>query len=76
MNFADLKNMFTAKRAALGTAIASAAASVPASATIVTDAQTAISAASADALTVGGYVVAAVGALIVITLVLKLMGKV
>lgn len=46
-----------------------------ASATVLTDAQTAIAAASGDALTVGGYVVAAVAALIVISLILSMIRK-
>lgn len=51
------------------------AASLPAHATLLTDTQTAITSAQGDALTVGGYVVAAVGALIVVGLVLGMVHK-
>ena len=47
--------------------------SAAANATVLTDAQTAIASASGDALTVGGYVVAAVAALIVISLILSML---
>lgn len=49
--------------------------SLPAHADITTDAQTAITAAQADALTVGGFVVAAVAALIVVGLVISMLRK-
>lgn len=58
-----------------------AAGSVPALSTLAladikTDTQTAIQTASADALTVGGYVVAGVASLIVIGLIIALVHKV
>ena len=46
-----------------------------ASAQITLDAQTAIASSQADALTVGGYVVSAIGALIVVGLIVKFMRK-
>lgn len=46
-----------------------------ANATILTDAQAAVTGAGGDALTVGGYVIAAVGGLIVVGLVLGMMKK-
>lgn len=47
----------------------------PAAATLLTDVETAITSAKGDALTVGGYVVAAVAALIVITLIIGMVRK-
>ena len=46
-----------------------------ANATILTDVQTAITSAQGDALTVGGYVVAAIAALLVVTLIITMMRK-
>lgn len=48
----------------------------PAFATIVEDANDAITAAKTDGLTVGGYVVTAIGALIVIGMVITMVRKV
>jgi hypothetical protein len=42
---------------------------------ILTDVSTAITAAKGDALTVGGYVVAAIAALIVVTLIIGMVRK-
>ena len=50
--------------------------SSPAFATIETDAETAITAAKDSALTVGGYVVAAVAGLVVIGLVISMVRKI
>jgi hypothetical protein len=73
-----MKYLQTAKRYGSKVAVATAGLfglSAAANATVLTDAQTAISAASGDALTVGGYVVAAVAALIVISLILSMIRK-
>ncbi len=50
-------------------------ASTAAHADILTDVNTAITAAKGDALTVGGYVVAAIAALIVVTLIIGMVRK-
>ena len=49
--------------------------SASAHADILTDVNTAITAAKGDALTVGGYVVAAIAALIVVTLIIGMVRK-
>ena len=49
--------------------------STSANATLLTDVQAAITSAQADALTVGGYVVAAIAALIVVTLIIGMVRK-
>lgn len=46
-----------------------------ANATLVTDAQTALSAAQGDATTVGGYVLLAVAAVVAVTIILGLVRK-
>ena len=61
---------------ALGVGAGAAVQAVPARADILTDTQTAIQTAAADALTVGGYVVAGVASLIVIGLIIALVHKV
>lgn len=69
-----MNNFF--KKVVVGSAIVAGLSYVPASyATVLTDAQTAITGASADALTVGGYVVAAVAGLVVISLILSMIKK-
>jgi hypothetical protein len=60
----------------LGAGTATVVQSVPARADLLTETQTAISSAAADALTVGGYVVAGVASLIVIGLIIALVHKV
>lgn len=62
--------------AAIGAGSTAVVQSVPARADLLTDTQTAISGAAADALTVGGYVVAGVASLIVIGLIIALVHKV
>ncbi len=62
--------------AAVGAGSAAVVSSMPAQAsTLLTDTQTAITDASGDALTVGGYVVAGVAGLIVISLVIGMIHK-
>lgn len=71
--------MFNRMKSFAGRLAAGATAAVSsfgvAHADILTDTQTAVSGAAADALTVGGYVVAGVCSLLVIGLILKFAGK-
>lgn len=70
MNLAQFKKPFAALAASATALMANAA-----NATILTDTQTAISTASGDALTVGGYVVAGVASLIVVGLIIGMVRK-
>ena len=68
--------MFNVKKRVLAlAATAGAFVSGSAFATPITDAEAAITAASGDALVVGGYVVAAVAGLVVISLILGMVRK-
>lgn len=71
-----MKKYFSKKVQAMALAASASLASVGVNADILTDSQTAIAAAGADGLTVGGYVVSAVAGLIVIGLILKMVGKI
>lgn len=73
-----MKYLQTAKRYGSKVALATAgvfAVQSAAYADILTDVNTAITAAKGDALTVGGYVVAAIAALIVVTLIIGMVRK-
>lgn len=72
--FSGAQNRLTECAVVGAVAVATAFPSV-ASADLLTDTSTAIQAASADALTVGGYVVAGVASLIVVGLVISMVRK-
>ena len=61
--------------AAVGAGAGVAVQSLPAHADLLTDTETAVNAAATSALAVGGYVIAAVSSLVVITLIIRMIGK-
>jgi hypothetical protein len=68
--FHKIKNKVFVASSLIGASIGTA------SADIVTDAQTALAGAQADATTVGGYVLLAVAAVVAVTIILGLVRKV